>query len=89
MVAIDRDLRSEEILGQTVTDDKGCYQIQHAVASADLILRALGPKGEELAAEAISSSATGPNSYFAKVNNLLKSDQARHYASDPHTENTV
>jgi len=43
-------LRSEKILGETATDDKGCYQIQHDVASADLILRALGPKGEELAA---------------------------------------
>jgi hypothetical protein len=48
--AYHKELRREKLLGEAVTDDNGCYEIKPAVASADLILRAIGPKGEELAA---------------------------------------
>jgi hypothetical protein len=47
--AYNKGLRSEQLLGEAVTDDNGGYEIKHAVASADLILRAFGPEGEELA----------------------------------------
>lgn len=48
--AYHKELRREKLLGEAITDDNGCYEIKPAVASADLILRAIGPKGEELAA---------------------------------------
>jgi hypothetical protein len=48
--AYQKGLRSDQPLGEAVTDDKGNYEIKHAVASADLILRAFGQEGEELAA---------------------------------------
>jgi hypothetical protein len=47
--AYNKGLRSEQLLGEAVTDDNGNYKIEHAFVSADLILRAFGPEGEELA----------------------------------------
>ena len=59
--AFDKDLRSEELLGEAVTNDKGRYQIAYTAKqfsraekkSADLMVRVFSPKGLLLAASGI------------------------------------
>ena len=47
--AYNKGLRREQPMGEAVTDDNGSYEIKHAIANADVILRAFGPEGDELA----------------------------------------
>src|SRR3954468_16951282 len=57
--AVDKDLRSEELLGETATDDKGHYRIEYRrsqfkrveKASADLIVRVLSADKKTVRAE--------------------------------------
>ncbi len=63
--AFDKDLRSEELLGETLTDKSGHYEIAYSAekfrraekASADLIVRAYDKQGKELAASGILFNA--------------------------------
>ena len=55
VIAFDKDLRSEQLLGETETDANGKYEIgysssqfKRAEKSADLIVRVFGPKAELL-----------------------------------------
>ena len=63
--AFDRDLRSEELLGEAATDANGSYEIPYTPeqfrraekAKADLLVRAYDPEGRELAASPILFNA--------------------------------
>jgi Tc toxin complex TcA C-terminal TcB-binding domain/Neuraminidase-like domain/Salmonella virulence plasmid 28.1kDa A protein len=63
--AFDRDLRSEELLGQSQTDRTGAYRIGYSDAqfrklesgSADLVVKALAANGSVLAASAVLFNA--------------------------------
>ena len=63
--AFDKDLRSEEFLGETTTDEAGRYAIHYneeqfsraELGSADLIVRAYNPDGLELASSQIVFNA--------------------------------
>ena len=63
--AFDRDLRSEQALGETSTDAGGRYEIRYASdrfaaneeGSADLVVRAFGPDGRERAASPVHFNA--------------------------------
>lgn len=63
--AFDKEMRSEEQLGEAITDDDGHYLIQYTAAqfqraekgSADLIVRALGNDGQVLAASPVLFNA--------------------------------
>jgi hypothetical protein len=63
--AFDKDLRSEELLGETTTDEEGRYAIHYNAeqfsraeqGSADLIVRAYNPEGRELAGSQIVFNA--------------------------------
>ncbi|SFN35978.1 virulence plasmid A protein [Nitrosospira briensis] len=65
VVAVDRDLRNEEFLGQSKTDRQGNYQIQYSESqfrtaekrNADLVVKALAPSGAELVASPILFNA--------------------------------
>ena len=63
--AFDRDLRSEQTLGESQTDKKGFYQIQYSASqfrktekgSADLVVKAFAPDGTLLAASPVLFNA--------------------------------
>jgi hypothetical protein len=63
--AFDRDLRNEQLLGQTQTDNKGFYQIQYSASqfrrqekgSADLVVKAFAANGSLLAASPVLFNA--------------------------------
>ena len=63
--AFDRDLRSEELLGNGATDKQGFYQIQYTASqfrklekgSADLVVKAFAADGSLLAASAVLFNA--------------------------------
>jgi hypothetical protein len=63
--AFDKDLRSEQLLGEVLTDESGNYDIGYSGSqfnraektSADLIVRVFGPKGELLASSAVVFNA--------------------------------
>ncbi|HWJ21786.1 MAG TPA: hypothetical protein VNS52_05475, partial [Gemmatimonadaceae bacterium] len=63
--AVDRDLRSEQALGRSVTAPDGSYSIQYAAAAAhngergtaDLVIRALGTDGAVIAASPVLFNA--------------------------------
>ncbi|MBE8989894.1 neuraminidase-like domain-containing protein [Nostoc sp. LEGE 12450] len=63
--AFDRDLRNEQLLGQTQTDNKGFYQIQYSASqfrrqekgSADLVVKAFAANGLLLAASPVLFNA--------------------------------
>jgi hypothetical protein len=63
--AVDRDLRSEQLLGQARTDDAGAYRIGYSDeqfrkrerGSADLVVKALAPDGSLLAASPVLFNA--------------------------------
>ena len=65
IAAVDKDLRSEELLGQAMTDEQGRYEIAYTAAqfsraekgSADLIVRAQDSAGNLLAASPIIFNA--------------------------------
>ena len=63
--AFDRDLRSEQALGQSTTDRQGFYQIQYSArqfskaekGNADLVIKVLGADGSVLAASTVLFNA--------------------------------
>jgi hypothetical protein len=65
VAAYDRDLRKEELLGQTQTDSAGAYRIAYSDqqfrknerGGADLVVKALGPDGSLLAASPVLFNA--------------------------------
>jgi Tc toxin complex TcA C-terminal TcB-binding domain/Neuraminidase-like domain len=65
VAAFDKDLRSEEALGEALTDAQGTYRIQYAVSrfaqseigTADLIVRALAEDGTTLASSPVLFNA--------------------------------
>jgi hypothetical protein len=65
VLAFDRDLRREELLGQTQTDKEGFYQIQYSPlqfrkqekGNADLVVKALNPNNLTLATSPILFNA--------------------------------
>ena len=65
MKAFDRDLRSEELLGEAITNEQGIYEITYTAeqfaraeeGTADLIVRVFSREGEELGASEIIFNA--------------------------------
>lgn len=79
--AFDRDLRNEQLLGQTQTDTKGFYQIAYSArqfrkqekGSADLIIKAFAASGSLLAASPILFNAPS----VAEVNLTIPAEVQR------------
>src|SRR5690606_9489276 len=79
--AFDRDLRSEQVLGQSQTNRQGNYQIQYSESqfgraeqrNADLVVKALAMDGSLLAASPILFNA----SLTAEVNLTIPLEAAQ------------
>ncbi len=65
VLAFDRDLRSEQLLGQTQTDDKGFYSVRYTAdkssknerGTADLVVKAMNPNGSLLVSSPVLFNA--------------------------------
>lgn len=66
-----KGLRTEQLLGKAITDEKGNYEIKYDIPSADLIVRA-GPEGKELAASDVKFHAGPEETLDLRVSRQLR-----------------
>src|SRR4029079_15893466 len=87
VLAIDRDLRSEQELGTNQTDNQGLYEIRYSSGqflkaekdSADLVVKAFAADGSLLAASPVQFNA--PSSAEVDITKSFSRGAAREHAS--------